>query len=113
MTALRWEDRNGERWIHLEGELDYLTCEELAPAFHRTTGEGPATVVVDMSAITFVASHGMGILLQAHKHLREQGRSLFVSGLSSHIRRVFETVGILGVVGDWERSAPDSETSRA
>jgi anti-anti-sigma factor len=58
--------------------------------------EGP--VVVDMSAVTFVASPGIQMLLSAHRVLRGTGRPLMLNAINPRIRRTFETIGIFRVI---------------
>jgi len=96
------ETRGQETWIHLEGELDHDGCEQAAPTLLQAEGAGP--VVVDMSGVTFVSSEGIGLMLQAHRKLRGEGRTLFLRGLRPHIRRSFEIVGVFQVVPEWERA---------
>jgi stage II sporulation protein AA (anti-sigma F factor antagonist) len=93
------ETRGEQTWIHLEGEFDHEGCEQVAPVLLRAGGAG--TVVVDMSRVTFVASEGIGLVLRAHRKLREQGRTLLLRGLRPHIRRSFEIVGVFKVVPEW------------
>ena len=93
------ETREQETWIHLEGELDHEGCEQVAPVLLRAKGAGP--VVVDMSGVTFVASQGIGLMLQTYRTLQKEGRTLLLRGLRPHIRRSFEIVGVFTVVPEW------------
>ena len=96
------ETRGQETWIHLEGELDHDGCEQVAPVLLQAEGAGP--VVVDMSGVTFASSEGIGLMLQAHRKRRGEGRTLLLCGLRPHIRRSFEIVGVFEVVPEWERA---------
>ena len=101
MTELKWEDRDEGRWIHLEGELDHDGCAELSTPFVEATSSGPDTIVVDMAAVTFCASQGLRMLLQAHQNLKNDGRTLHVHGLRPHVRKVFETTGLFHAIPEW------------
>ena len=103
MTSTRWEDREKERLIRLEGELDHDGCEEVDAAFREATADvSQARVVVDMGEVTFVSSQGIWMMLQAHARLKEQGRALQVLGMRPHIAKVFETVGVFRAVPEWK-----------
>jgi anti-sigma B factor antagonist len=93
-----WEDRDEQRWIRLEGELDHEGCSAVEERFRRAASGGPGTVVVDLERVTFVTSDGLRLLLEARKHLRDAGRRILVAGLHEPARGIFETVGILGAI---------------
>jgi anti-anti-sigma factor len=99
---MRFEDRRNARWIHLDGELDSDGCAEMGDQFRAAVASGPDAVVVDMTQVTFVASHGIRLLLQANRKLREAGRSLRIAGLSPRIRRVFETTGLFEAIPEYD-----------
>lgn len=99
---MRFEDRRDARWIHLEGELDHVGCAEMGDEFRDAVGSGPDAVVVDMTHVTFVASHGIRLLLQANRHLKDAGRTLRIAGMSPHVRKVLETTGIFHAIPEYE-----------
>lgn len=95
---LSWEDRAKTRWIKLSGELDHDGYEAFGEDFRRVAKEAPEGVVVDLTGVTFVASQGLRLLLQAQQELRKQGRGLHVHGLKPNVRRVFETTGLFTAI---------------
>ncbi len=61
-----------------EGELDLHAARALAPQLaEAATGDFPV-LVVDLSAVTFLDSTGLGGIIQAHQRLQRQGRTLKV-----------------------------------
>jgi anti-anti-sigma factor len=102
MTSTQVEDRDEQRLIRLEGELDHDGCEQVDAAFRAATAGVKTDVVVDMSKVTFVSSQGIWMMLQAHARLRDQGHVLHVRGMRPHISRVFETVGVYRRVPEWK-----------
>ena len=102
MASLKWEDRGEARWILIEGELDHDGSHELGHSLQDAAGTGGGPVVVDMGAVTFVGSHALRLLLEAHHNLGAAGRSLRVSGLRPLVRKVFETTGILDAIPEVE-----------
>ena len=61
-----------EQWIgpiavvSAAGDVDMLTAPALEDAIHAALGKDPAALVVDFSAVDFLASAGMGILVAVH-----------------------------------------------
>ena len=105
IASMDWEDREDQRWIRLEGELDHEGCSAVGDRFRRAASEGPETVVVDLEGVTFVTSDGLRLLLETRKHLRDSGRRILVAGLHEPARGVFETVGILGAIPEIDRES--------
>jgi anti-sigma B factor antagonist len=103
------ETRGEQTWIRLQGELDHEGCKQAAPVLLQAGGAG--TVVLDMSGVTFVSSEGIGLVLRAHRKLREEGRTLLLRGMRPHVRKTFEIVGVFTVVPEWgdELSHDDAE----
>ena len=76
------------------GELDVHTAPalqaELDP-LSRTPGAG---VVVDLSAVGFIDSTGLGVLVTALKHIRESAGTLDVVVASPRVLKVFVLTGL-------------------
>jgi len=102
MASLTWEDRDDTRWIALKGELDHDGSYDLKESLRAAAGATEGPVVVDLGAVTFVGSHALRLLLEAHHHLGASGRSLRVAGLRPVVRKVFETTGIFDAIPEFE-----------
>ena len=57
--------------------------------------------VVDLSAVSFIASRGIGLLLKASKKVAEKGRSLALTGLRPQVRRALETLGVFTAIPEY------------
>jgi len=77
METISWEDRDGARWIALEGELDHEGCALVRERFGSAVREGEGDVVVVLEGVTFLSSMGVGMLLRARETLEKQGRRLY------------------------------------
>jgi anti-anti-sigma factor len=73
----------------VEGELDLSTCEELEGAIREAEESNPATLVLDLSGVTFLDSMGLGTLVKAHERARLQGRRLLLVAPPEPAARVF------------------------
>jgi anti-anti-sigma factor len=61
-----------------EGELDLHAARALAPQLAEAAGADFPVLVIDLSAVTFLDSTGLGGILQAHQRLQRQGRTVKV-----------------------------------
>jgi len=98
VDSLTWDDREGGRWVIFEGELDHVACAQLEEQFRSAVADTTGTIVADLGGVSFVASHGLRMLLQIHKKLKDDGRQLCLTKMRPHVRQVFETTGLLQVI---------------
>jgi len=93
-------ERHGERTfvVTLAGECDLGTSPELARALESISGNGPRVVVVDLSALEFIDSSGINVLVGAARALAGAGGSLTLAGASGRVRRVFEIAHVPDIV---------------
>jgi anti-anti-sigma factor len=55
--------------VSVSGVVDMLTAPDLETAISEAAKSSPAAVVVDMTAVEFLASAGMGVLIAAQDQL--------------------------------------------
>jgi anti-anti-sigma factor len=82
---------NGTVEIHLKGECDLSTLDELNQALERGRASGKP-VLVEMSALEFLDSSCLEAILRATE-ATEAG--LVLRGLGGEPRRIFEIAGLL------------------
>lgn len=77
------------------GEVDLATAGRLQAAVIERLDRGCAEVVVDLRAVTFLDSSGIGALIACHRRARElaAGVAVIVGGGST--RRVLELAGVI------------------
>jgi anti-anti-sigma factor len=78
---------NGE--IVLSGRLDASQVDMV----RKELGALQASCVVDFTALDYISSAGMGVLLGAQKRLSDGGHSLTLVNLNRHIRELFSIAG--------------------
>ncbi len=82
---------SGERLvIHVAGELDAQSGADLTTLLDDAFGRRPATVVADMTELTFVDSVGLSVLVTAHHRGQTEGIPFEVHNVGPACRRVFE-----------------------
>lgn len=80
----------GEGRVRLVGRLDASQTEKAAVAL--TGLRGPLTA--DCSALEYISSAGIGVLLETYKRLHDAGHTLTLAHLSPRIRNVFVYAGL-------------------
>ena len=97
METISWEDRDGTRWIELEGELDHDDCAELKQRLDELTDGAEGDVVLVLAGVSFMGSMAIGVLLNQHSKLKKQGRALRLTGIRPTIRTVLDSMHLLQV----------------
>ena len=92
------EDRDGESWVHLEGELDPEACDHIAPTLLQASHGDAETIVIDLSGVSFVSSMGIALLIRCYRDALEQERTFMLSGLRPTIRRSLDLLGVLATI---------------
>ena len=80
--------------VSLAGELDIATSERLEHELDSLIERGARRLVVDLLAVTFLGSVGLGLLTRAAKQTRASGGECVVVSDDPRILRVFEITGL-------------------
>ena len=78
--------------VRAVGEVDASTCGQLDERLRALDGAEPASV--DLSAVTFMDSSGLRVLIEHHYLRAERGYSLTVVNPSRPVRRLLEITGL-------------------
>lgn len=85
----------GRLTIHLAGELDHHGAREGMAAIERLLDEYmPRDAVLDLSALTFMDSSGIALILKTERRMRSSGGRACIANPSSQPRRVLDASGI-------------------
>jgi anti-anti-sigma factor len=86
---VRTEDRDGLVHMALMGELDLSSVAKVQEELRRIEAKSPATVVVDLSKLSFLDSTGLRCIVTADERAREQGRRIVIVRGPDAVQRVF------------------------
>ncbi|MCW2941916.1 MAG: anti-anti-sigma regulatory factor, partial [Actinomycetia bacterium] len=84
---LTTESVNGHQVIVVAGEVDLCTSPVLHDYLHDAT-DGPSDLVLDLSALTFMNSSGLVVLIQADQRACRTGGRLRLAALTAPITRL-------------------------
>lgn len=82
--------------ISLSGRLDTTTAPLLEAELKRSIG-GVESLVLDFSALEYLSSAGLRVLLAAQKVMNKQGK-MVVRGVNETIAEVFEITGFSDIL---------------
>lgn len=80
--------------IDLEGEVDVYTAPQLKQQIINLLDVGTLHVTVNLTAVDYLDSTGLGVLIGGLKRLRERDGTLDVICPNPRIKRVFEITGL-------------------
>jgi anti-anti-sigma factor len=92
-----------ERWrdttviISCAGELDMNTAPDLERRIAVALQSGPTAMIVDLTRVGFLASHGMGVLVATHTRC-SPGVRFAVAASGRATRRPMQLMGIADVI---------------
>lgn len=76
--------------IRLKGRLDAAQAEQAIEILRRM----PGPIHADCAELDYISSAGIGVLVETHKRLLEQGSGLTLSALTPRVRNVFTYAGL-------------------
>ncbi len=85
-----------ELTVSLTGRLDTTTAPELEKEL-RDSLDGVTTLVIDMTALDYISSAGLRVLLSAQKTMNKQGEMKVVH-VGETIMEIFEVTGFSDIL---------------
>lgn len=80
--------------LHVAGELDMSSSPLLRSEIISQMNEGRVHIALNLSAVEFIDSTGLGVLLGATKRLRERAGDLKVVEVPERVGHIFEITGL-------------------
>jgi anti-sigma B factor antagonist len=88
--------------IHCEGRLNMVSAPELREVVKDAIGNGRPRIVLDMSAVTFVDSSGLGSLVGCLKNAREAHGDLRLVAPGKQVTMVLQLSNLDRVFGTYD-----------
>lgn len=76
------------------GEIDAYTSPDFRRELQALIDVDSTRVVVDFSAVDFIDSSGLGVLVGALKRMRERDGEIVLRGLTPSTKKVFDITGL-------------------
>lgn len=80
--------------LPLKGEIDLHVSPGIALSLAGLAATRRATIVLDLTDVTYVDSSGLAVLIQGMQDVREYGGMFALAGLGENVRPIFEIAGL-------------------
>ena len=87
--------------VRVSGRLDSVTSDALDKEVQTQLAAGRTRLVFDLTALDYISSAGLRVLLMAARAVRGKG-SLALAAPQPRVRQVFDIAGVGGVVTVYE-----------
>ncbi len=98
--------------VALRGEVDVLNVEQVRVAVHEAIAARPREIVVDLAALSFIDSTGLGALIFGFPRARDAGIGYRLANPTRMVHQVLVLSGFLEVV-ELVGQEPGAETEAA
>ncbi len=96
---LAFEEREDILIVHMEGELDHHTAEEVRSRIDdRIDRTGFYKVIMDFTNVNFMDSSGIGVVIGRYKKLLLKKGKINMIGAKGAVKRVFELSGMFKII---------------
>lgn len=90
---------------YISGEIDHHSAKHIRETIDSAlTSYCPAALVMDFSAVTFMDSSGLGLVLGRYTKATNARIAFSVSGTSERVRRMFDMAGLDRLIDYKERN---------
>ena len=86
-------DRDEIKIVAIEGNLDTTTAPDAESCFNELVNDGSTKILVDFTAVDYISSAGLRVLLATAKKMQAVGGSLRMCGLNEAVQEVFDISG--------------------
>jgi anti-sigma B factor antagonist len=107
--AVERVSRDDVEVVSVEGEIDVGTASRLIAVLNQSVVEARRSLVIDLSAVDFMDSTGLALLINAHRRLKQRRKGFAVVCPPGPLRRVFEITDMV----DTLQVCPDRESAAA
>ncbi|HKP05086.1 MAG TPA: STAS domain-containing protein [Chthoniobacterales bacterium] len=76
--------------LPLEGEIDLHVSPRVAASLGAMIEQKPERLVVDLSAVSYIDSSGLAVLIEGMQNVEAYGGKFVLAGLQDKVRPIFE-----------------------
>ncbi len=95
---LSTEETDAGPVLHVRGEVDVYTSPSLRDELYRIIDDGAERVALDLRAMDFIDSSGLGVLVGALKRVRQRSGALELRGVQPATRKILDITGLTQVL---------------
>lgn len=80
--------------IEIQGDLTAPVGEDMDAALREACGDNPRSILLKFDGMGRTNSAGIAILINTVMDSRERGCKVYLTGMSQHVRKIFQMVGL-------------------
>jgi len=85
--------------VHLDGELDHHSSEEVRNKIDsKYYDENLLNLVLDLRKVNFMDSSGIGLVMGRYKNCKEQGGNVSIVNTKNNIDKILEMSGLTKII---------------
>jgi anti-sigma B factor antagonist len=93
------EAGSAARVIAVVGDVTAQSEDVLMDAYDRASEDGVTAIVLDFTALEYMNSGGIGLLVMLLVRAQRQGQKVLAFGLTEHYRQIFELTRLEEAIG--------------
>lgn len=87
------------------GRLDSQDGPVFEQTIEKTIESGSSSIVINMSEITYISSHGLRVILTGAKLAKAAGGRLAICSSQESVQKVFDITGVATLIGIYREYA--------
>lgn len=91
--------------VALQGQINSTNAASTEAEILALITAGQKNLLLDFSALDYISSAGLRLVLVVAKRLKQDGGKLVLCGMQTHIREVFDISGFLAILNVVETRA--------
>ena len=91
--------------VDIDGEVTSMAENVLMDAYTQATAAGARAIILNFSAMEYMNSGGIGLLVTLLIRIKRQQQRLLTFGLSEHYRYIFDVTRLDEAIGVYETEA--------
>ncbi|WP_066648612.1 STAS domain-containing protein [Christensenella timonensis] len=94
---VRYDDQAREIKVGLDGDLDLNSVNDFKMRMDESIEEYKSGVSIDCSALRYIDSTGLGVLVSILKKVKEYGGTMKILQLKPYLFKIFDVTGLTKV----------------
>lgn len=80
--------------ISLKGEIDIYSAPDFKDNLFQAIGDCREDIILDCSELSYIDSMGLGIMVAALKHVRQNDRNVRIRSPKANVKKLFKITGL-------------------